>query len=102
MLFGKTLAQKEAEYQAELFRLGCGVRRFAWWPVKTNTGQYVFLGRYWEYLKVDGGYGTQKMVLYAPRYESCREYTRSAEYDRSFVSRPILTYAKQNGLELEG
>ena len=54
--FGKTdeerLALKTKAYQKEQERrrrLMNGVKKFAWFPIKINTGEYVWLATYYQY-----------------------------------------------------
>jgi hypothetical protein len=54
--FGKTHEEKRKiqmeEYNKEQARrktLMNGVKKFAWWPVQIDTGEYVWLTKYYQY-----------------------------------------------------
>ena len=90
MLFGKTDEQKAKAQQEELFRLGSGVKRFAFLPVKLHDGRYAWLRTYWEYLMVEG-----LSTLYAPP-RSFRAYRRSLVEDKfKFATGAVLTYGRE-------
>lgn len=96
MLFGKTDEQKAKAHQEELFRLGSGVKRFAFLPVKLHDGRYVWLRTYWEYLMVEEGppYGPT-VTLYVPPC-GFRVYRRSLVEDKfKFATGAVLTYGRE-------
>lgn len=95
MLFGKTDEQKAKAQQEELFRLGSGVKRFAFLPVRLHDGRYAWLRTYWEYLMVEEGtpYGPT-VTLYAPP-RSFRVYRRSLVADKfKFATGAVLKYGR--------
>lgn len=102
MLLGKTSKQKEQEYQEELFRLGSGVKRFAFLPARLEDGRFVWLRTYWEYLKVECESYTPVFRLYAPRQKMFRTYRRTLVHDQQkFASSAILAYdAERKAKEL--
>ena len=94
MLFGKTDEQKAKAHQEELFRLGSGVKRFAFLPVKLHDGRYAWLRSYWEYLMVEGLSYVPDVTLYAPP-RSFRAYRRSLVEDKlEFATGAVLTYGR--------
>ena len=95
MLFGKTDEQKAKAHQEELFRLGSGVKRFAFLPAKLHDGRYVWLRSYWEYLMVEGLAYVPNVTLYVPPHRF-RDYRRSLVEDKfKFATGAVLTYGRE-------
>ena len=56
MIFGKTDSQKLAERNAKILRKAKGVSKYAWYPVKVDNGQWIWLEFYYAYYHVIDNY----------------------------------------------
>lgn len=65
MILGKTTAQKLAEKNAKIMRLLKGVSKYAWYPVKLDTGQWIWFDYYYAYYHIIDCryYGTPRYSL---------------------------------------